>query len=259
MANDQIKRIGIIGYGTIGSYLVRKIGLEKDLSVVFVYDVLKEKLSALPPSLVIPSLEEAPERKPDLVVEAAGQAWVKQHAASFLEFTDLLIVSVGAFAERGLQERLETVGEAHRTRYYISHGAIIGLDGVRDGREIIERVEITTVRPQEGYGLQERISKRTILYEGPTRKACELFPHNVNVHASLALHGLGFDRTHSTVIADPESKVMKHRIEIKGRGLEWHIDVESKPLGERTGAYVPESIFQTVKRICFQKFGMNLI
>ena len=253
------KRIGIVGYGTIGSYLYKKIGEERDLSIAFVCDVVKEKLSTLPSSLLIPSLEDARERKPDLVVEAAGQAWVKQHAASFLEFTDLLIVSVGAFAERELQERLETVAEAHQTRYYISHGAIIGLDGVRDGKEMIEQVEITTVRPQEGYGLQETLSKRTVLYEGSTRKACELFPHNVNVHASLALHGLGFDRTHSTVIADPESKVMKHRIDIKGRGLEWHIDVESKPLGERTGAYVPESIFQTIKRICLQKYGMNFI
>ncbi|MDI7258799.1 MAG: DUF108 domain-containing protein [Thermodesulfobacteriota bacterium] len=255
----MIKRIGIIGYGTIGSYLVRKISLEKDLSIAFVCDVVKEKLSALPPSLVIPSLEEARERKPDLIVEVAGQAWVKQHAASILEFADLFIASAGAFAERGLQERLEAVAEAHRTRYYISHGAIIGLDGVRDGREIIEEVEITTIRPQEGYGLKERLSKRTILYEGPTRKACELFPHNVNIHASLALHGLGFDRTHSTVVADPDARMMHNFLEIKGRGLEWRIEIESKPLEERTGAYVPESIFQTVKRICLQKYGMNLI
>lgn len=255
----MIKKIGIIGYGTIGSYLFKKISLEKDLSIVFVCDVVKEKLSGVPPTLVISSLEEARERKPDLVVEVAGQTWVKQHAASILEFADLFVISVGALAEEGLQERLESVAEAHRTHYYVSHGAIVGLDGVRDGREIIERVEITTIRPQEGYGLKERLSKRTVLYEGPTRKACELFPHNVNVHASLALHGLGFDRTRSTVVADPESKVMKHHIEISGPGLEWHIDVESKPLGERTGAYVPESIFQTVKRICFQKYGMNLI
>ena len=97
----MIKRIGIIGYGTIGSYLVRKIGLEKDLSVGFVFDVVKEKLSALPPSLVIASLEDARERKPDLVVEVAGQEWVKQNASVVLEFADLFIASAGAFVSQG--------------------------------------------------------------------------------------------------------------------------------------------------------------
>lgn len=253
------KRVGIIGYGTIGSYLYKRIREEKDLAVEFVCDVVKEKTLTLPPFLVVTSLEEARARGADLIVEVAGQEWVKRYGSVVLEFSDLFIASAGAFAEPGLQERLESVAQAHRTRFYVSHGAIIGLDGVRDGREVIEEVKITTVRPQEGYGLKERLSKRIILYEGPTRKACQLFPHNVNIHASLALHGLGFDRTHSTVVADPESKVMKHHIEIRGQGLKWQIEVESKPLGDRTGAYVPESIFQTVKRICLQKYGMNLI
>jgi len=253
------KRIGIIGYGTIGSYLVRKIGLEKDLSIAFVCDVVQEKTLALPPSLVITSLEEARARRPDLIVEVAGQEWVKRYGSVVLEFSDLFIASAGAFAEEGLQEQLDAVCEANRTRYYISHGAIIGLDGVRDGREIIEEVKITTIRPQEGYGLKERLTQRTVLYEGPSRKACELFPHNVNIHASLALHGLGFDRTHSIVVADPDARVMRHLLQIKGRGFEWRIEIESKPLRERTGAYVPESIFQTVKRICSRKYGINLI
>jgi aspartate dehydrogenase len=253
------KRIGIIGYGTIGSYLFKKISQEAGLEVAFVSEVVQEKLSGLPSSLIVNSLEEARRKDPDLIVEVAGQEWVKRYGSVVLEFSDLLVASAGALVDVGLQEQLENVAQANRTQFYVSHGAIIGLDGVRDGREMIEEVRITTVRPQEGYGLKERLSKRTILYEGPTRMACQLFPHNVNIHASLALHGLGFDRTHSTVVADPESKVMKHSIEIKGWGFEWHINVESKPLGERTGTYVPESIFQTVKRICSKKYGMNLI
>jgi aspartate dehydrogenase len=255
----MVKKIGIVGYGTIGSYLYRKIGNEDDLRVEFVHDIDKSKLAGLASSLVINSIEEARERRPDLVVEVASSEWVKHFASVVLTFSDLLVVSVAAFAEEGLQEKLDAVAKANRTRYYISHGAIIGLDGVRDGREIIEEVKITTIRPQEGYGLKENISVKTVLYDGPTRKACQLFPKNVNIHASLALYGLGFDKTHSTVIADPESRVMRHIIEVKGRGLAWTIDVQAKPLGERTGAYAPESVFQTVKRICAQGYGKQLV
>jgi len=257
--------IGIVGYGTIGSYLVSKINEDKDLYVEFVYDVDKDKLSNLDASLVLGSLEEARERKADLIVEVSNPEWVRSYAPFVLEFADLLIASVGAFAEKGLKERLDAVAKANKTHFYISHGGIIGLDGVRDGRDLLEDVRITTIRPQEGYhhtGIKEKISKKTILYEGSVRKACELFPRDVNIFASLALHGIGFDKTHSSVIVDPNARVMRHIIEIKGRGLAWKIEVQTKPKRTATkvkGYYVPESFFQTVKQICSQHYGAVLM
>lgn len=136
----MVKKIGIVGYGTIGSYLFKRFDKEKDLSVEFVCDMDRGKLSHLDPSLVIDSMEEARGRKPDLIVEVASSEWVKSFAPAVLEFTDLFIVSVAALAEEELQERLDAVSKAHKTQYYISYGAIIGLDGVRDGKEIIEEV-----------------------------------------------------------------------------------------------------------------------
>ena len=253
------QRIGIVGHGIRGSYLVRKIDESEDLSLAFVHDVDRCKLSGLPQSLVLNSIEEAKERRADIIVEVASSELVHKFAHVILQFTDLLIVSVAALAEKGLKEKLDTIAKANKTHYYISHGAIVGLDGVRDGKEIIQDVKITTIRPQEGYGLKKRVTERTVLYEGPTRRACQLFPRNVNIHASLALHGLGFDKTYSTVIADPGTRMMRHIIEVKGHGFKWKIDVRGKPLGERTAAYVPESIFQTIKRICTQEYGMKLV
>jgi aspartate dehydrogenase len=195
----------------------------------------------------------------DLIVEVVSSEWVGRYAPFVLEFSDLLIASVVAFAEEGLKERLDAVAKVHKTHYYVSHGGIIGLDGVRDGSEIIDKVRITTIRPQEGYGLKERISKRTVLYEGTARKACQLYPRNVNIHASLALHGLGFDKTHSTVIADPAARIFRHIIEVEGQGLAWKIDVQSRSLGGKYGPYVAESFFQTIKRICTEEPGMKLV
>jgi aspartate dehydrogenase len=253
------KKIGIIGFGAIGSQLFEKITEDPDLSVSFVFDKDQNKTTSLDSSLLPGSFEEVQQRDVDLIVEVVSPNWVSKYAPFVLTFSDLLIVSVAALATRGLQEKLDAVAHNHKTRFFISHGAIIGLDGIRDGRKILEEVKITTIRPQEGYGLKEKLSERKTLYDGPTRKACSLFPHNVNIHASLALHGLGFDRTHSTVIADPEALFMEHCIEVKGKGFRWNIKVQGKPMGSRNSVYVPESVFQTVKRICSQNYGMRLV
>ena len=254
----MLKKIGIVGYGVIGSYLFQRVNEDKNLAVAFVHDVDEEKLTGLEPSLRLSSIEGARDRGADLIVEVAGLEWVHHSASRVLEFCDLLIATVAAFTKDGFQKKLDAVAQANRTRYYISHGAIIGLDGVKDGREIIDEVKITS----DGY-LFDKFNKepctRSILYEGPTRKACELFPKYVNIHASLALHGLGFDKTQSAVIADSQAHIMRHTIEVKGQGLDWRIDIKGKQLGSKTAAYSAESIFQTAKRICMQGYGMNLV
>ena len=256
---EIVKRIGIIGYGHIGRYLVGKINDDRDLCVEFVHDVDKGKLSGLDPSLLLHSIEEAKERRADLVVEVTSSEWVSKFAPFVLEFADLLIVSVAALAKEGLKEKLDSIAKANKTNYYIPHGAILGLDGIKDAKAIIEEVKITTTRPLVRYGLKEKISKKTVLYEGSVRKACQLFPRTINIHASLALHGLGFDKTHCTVIADPGSRVRSHVIEVKGPGLAWKIDIQSLPVGGKYGPYTTEGIFQTVRRICTHEYGMKLI
>ena len=258
------KRVGIVGYGLLGSYLVRKLNGEKEIDIAFVYDVDRNKLKDLDPSLVIKSLAEAPSRRPDLVVEMVNSEWVSENAAFVLEFSDLLIASVSAFADEKLNEKLDSVAELNRRRYYISHGAIAGLDGIRDGKEIIKEVKITTIRPEHGYFdlkdiIKKKMKARTVIYEGPVRKACRLFPKNVNLFATVAIHGLGFDQTQCAIVVDPEIDIIQHFIEVKGQGLRWKIEVQAIPIGYRKKVYVPESFFQTVRRICSEKYGEVLI
>jgi aspartate dehydrogenase len=72
------------------------------------------------------------------------------------------------------------------------------------------------------------------------------------------LTGLGFEKTRSKIVADPGTKSMTHVIDVIGKGLRWKIEVESLPVGEVTGAYTPESIYQTLKRICVSGEGFRL-
>ena len=72
--------------------------------------------------------------------------------------------------------------------------------------------------------------------------------------------GLGFDRTRSKIIADPNAKMMSHVIEVTGAGLRWKMQVESVPAGAGSvsGLYTPESAYQTAKRICLEDAGFQL-
>jgi aspartate dehydrogenase len=149
--------------------------------------------------------------------------------------------------------------EAENRRIFIPHGAVLGLDGLHDGRQIINAVSITTVKHPRNLGLEDQaIREPETIYEGPTRGACDAFPRNVNVHAAVALAGLGFDRTISKIVADPGTDRMAHKIQVKGQGLQWKINIESFASGEVTGSYTPESVFQTVRRLCMDNLGYRL-
>ena len=89
------------------------------------------------------------------------------------------------------------------------------------------------------------IQAETILYEGPTRGVCPKFPRNVNTHATLALGGIGFERTHSTLIADPALNAAVMEIYARGGG----VDLEMKRSEEITGvsgASTPWSVLQSI-------------
>jgi aspartate dehydrogenase len=97
-----------------------------------------------------------------------------------------------------------------------------------------------------------------VIYDGPTRDACSLFPRNVNVHACVALCGIGFDRTHSVIIADPATKKMAHSIEVKGDGLEWKVEIAATAGGGVTSIYTPISGISTVRRVLARDYDIVL-
>lgn len=254
------KRIGIIGFGVIGSYLFNKIKKEGEMDVAFVCEEDRLKTSVLDPSLLLDSFDDFRKTQVDLVVEAALPQVVKNFGMQIVMKADFLILSLTSLAEETFRQELEKAAKVSRRRIYFPHGAILGLDGIYDGREVIEKVQITTFKSPKSLGLKsEEVTKPVVCYEGPTKEACRQFPRNVNVHASLALAGLGFEKTHSRIVADPNTKSMTHVIEVTGKGLRWKMEIESVALGGVTGAYTPESIFQTVKRICTEEGGLRLV
>lgn len=254
------KQIALIGFGTIGQYLFQKLSTRDDVKLTCVYEANQETLKKVPDNLAVSSPEEFGKLlaagKIDLVVETATQQAVKDLAPMILEYADMVVFSTTAFADEQFETKaLELCNKFSKT-IYIPHGAILGLDGIRDGREKLESVMITTTKKPINLGRTD--TKRTVLFEGPTRAACTLYPRNVNVHASIALAGLGFDKTQSRIVADPASEGNAHIIEIVAEGVKFKIEVCSIPLGLVTGAYTPVSAYNSVSKL-LAKNGFSII
>lgn len=253
------RSIGLIGFGLIGQYIYKQCAHEQRLVVDFVFDADPGKTAALPSAQRVQSIETLAQRSVDLVVEAAHPAAVKALGEVIVQRSDLLVFSMTALADDQFRGQLEACARRSNRRIWFPHGAVLGLDGIFDGRKFIDTVEITTVKHPRNLGLTDAaMDEPEVMYQGSTRGACGRFPRNVNVHAAVALAGIGFDDTVSKIVADPHTDRMRHRIEVTGTGLAWTIDIESRSVGAVTGSYTPESAYQTVRRLGEHRPGLRL-
>lgn len=243
------KTIGIIGAGVIGRKLFDYVnGLDgTEVAYVLVSDREKYAGDTVLAPFVIDDAVRALERRADLVLESATPALLSQLGPDILAHSDLCGFSCSALADSAVDEAMHAAANRSGRRFFVPHGAVLGLDGLCDGREQIEEVVITTTK--SGASLGQAADARGVLFEGTTREACARFPRNVNVHAAIAFAGIGFDRTRSIVVADPDTKAMRHHIVVSGKGLEWEISVSSQSLGGVTGSYTPASAIGSLKRI----------
>jgi len=242
------KRIGLVGCGTIGSRIARKIREESLAAIDFVADLDPGRAGAAAPgSEVLTDLARISGRRVDLVIEAANADVVRAIALDVLARSDFLPFTLTALHDDDFREAVRARCREAGTRLIVPHGGVLGLDGVYDGRSVIREVTFKTTKHPRNLGLDP--DRSGVVYDGPTRGACIELPRNVNVHAAFALMGVGFDRQRSIVVADPGSREMRHEITVTGDGIEWRFSIASVPSGEVTGSYTPESAASTVARV----------
>lgn len=229
-------RIGILGCGTIGLELASAV---EDGTIPWplagVYDRNQDRATTLAEEFpvderpaVATDLEELTATA-DLIVETAGQGAVQEMAVPILEAgCDLMLLSVGALADKDLRESILRTANAQDATVHAPSGAIAGIDAIKAAALTgeLESVALRTRKNPAGLAgapyIEENdvdldgMTEETVVFEGTATEAAAAFPSNINVAVSLSLAGIGTEATTVTIVADPEEENNVHRIEAGG-------------------------------------------
>ncbi len=224
-----MKRVALIGYGAIATSAARMLPRhgEGRLTLVGVLarpgreSIARERLGDVP---VVARVEDVLVAKPDIVAECAGHGALAVHGAAVLGAgVDLVVASTGALADDALMQSLRRA--ARHARILVPAGAVGGIDALAAMRlGGLDSVRYRSIKPpaawrgtpaEQAIDL-DRLAAPTVAYRGFAREAARLFPKNANVAATIALAGIGFERTEVEIVADPAARHNVHEIEAAG-------------------------------------------
>ena len=242
-------RLAIIGFGAIGQELARVLQADGNLQITQIVTTPRSTAQArsvaarlAPHALVSNEIAMSPGDGPDLVAECAGHAAIAAHVIPALQAgIPCVVASVGALAEPGLYARLEDAAMHGQARVQLISGAIGGLDALAAARiGGLDRVLYTGRKPPRSWQgtPAERVCALSqlvapcVVFEGSARDAATAFPKNANVAATVALAGLGLDRTEVELVADPGVERNIHRLQ--AWGAFGHLDLRMENLALST-------------------------
>ena len=249
-------RIGLIGFGHLGRSIYERIAAEPGLGIeiAFVWNRSADKLADVPTDLQLASLDEAADRTPDLIIEVAHPGITRDHGARFLEHADYLPLSVSALVDDALYKRLSDTASAHGTRLLIPHGALMGVDNLRESREIWREVSVTFEKHPAAIDFSESgidggaLTERGTVFEGTAREIGALFPRNVNTMVTCALATVGLDQCRARLIADPALDVGIAIVEAQGTDGSSLTMRKEQPMAGVSGTEMFASIFGSILR-----------
>lgn len=246
------KNISIIGCGAIGSEVALSVDrmMIENVTISSFLDIkpenaeiLKSKLSNNNP-IVFNNFSDYIKsdtlKDVDLVVEAASQNALTSYLNPIILLKkDILVMSVGAFANPDFFSQVIKNVEKNDINLYVPSGAIAGIDAIKSVRNSISYVTLTTTKNPDSLKdspffkktnlTLDSIKKRTLIFEGSAIEAVQNFPANVNVAALLGLASIGVEKTKVNVIADPSLRINKHEIKVIGKFGELIVRVKNVP------------------------------
>jgi aspartate dehydrogenase len=257
-------RVGLAGLGAIGLDVARRL-IDGDvqwlvLTAVAVRDVSKAR-RALPQigDMIALRTATALAEDCDVVVECLPPVLFRDVAIAAIDKGRLFMpLSVAQLLQNGdLIERAKDKG----ARILVPSGALLGFDAVRAAAEgTIHSVDMVTRKPPAGLEGAPYLTARGIslqgltgalkVFHGSAREGALGFPTNVNVAAALSLAGIGPDRTHLEIWADPAVTRNTHSITVDADSVRFTMTIENVPSeNPRTGKVVALSTIAALRAL----------
>ncbi len=249
-------RIGLLGFGYIGRQVYRRIVGAPDfgLDIAFVHNRSEAALSEVPSALRLHDLADLAGFAPDLVVEMAHPVYTHRWGEQILASASYLPLSVTALADDALRARLIATAGASGTTLAVAHGALMGLDSLREWRHAWSEVTISFSKHPSNIDFSETgidprsIVAETVLYDGPARGIASLYPRNVNTMITCALATVGLDRCRARLVASPALRMAIAEVVAKGSDGSLLSMRKEQPVSGVSGTEMFESQFASILR-----------
>lgn len=240
------KKLALVGCGELGTVIAKawKDGLLEEYEFVGATSrtmASAEKIAALTGCRACKDIDELLELKPDFVAEVAAPQSVKDIGKKVLSSgSNLVVLSMGAFADSALFEELKETARANDVKLYLASGVIGGFDALRTialmsqakGQKAVSGIS-THKGPASLKGtpiFTEQLmedTEETEVFSGNAKEAIALFPTKVNVAVATALASTGPEITGVTITSVPGFVGDDHKITMETEGIKAVVDIYS--------------------------------
>lgn len=253
-------RVGLIGYGGIGQEVARLVEKRFAEDILLVGALVQRvALDRFPGPPLMTTCSALLAEHPQIVVEVAGHAGLREHGAPILRAgIDLLLVSTGALADDTVMRELLEAAQYGSAQARVVSGAIGALDAIASLSlgENMSHVLHTLRKPPKALLTSADASKLTTereVFHGTARQAVLQFPEFLNVAAAVALASKGFDHTEVRVIADPTVEQSVHEVLAEGAFGRLRFEVNYAPTVAPASPYATQLVAQSIVRTLRQR------
>ncbi|KAM8844009.1 aspartate dehydrogenase domain-containing protein isoform 1-T1 [Spinachia spinachia] len=211
------QRVGVVGYGHLGQYLVERILKDGDalgLTLAFVWNRNCEKLKGfVPDELILGDLSSFADRRCDVVVEVCHPQIVKEFGSFFLSRSHFMVGSPSALSDPDLNQKLQQSARRHSRTLYVPSGALWGGQDIQRMSDSgsLTALFIRMSKHPSCFRLTGDVPSdwteeegRRVLFRGSVAELCPLAPNNVNTMAAAAVAAgtLGFAGVQGEIVSD---------------------------------------------------------
>lgn len=182
-------------------------------------------------------IQELMALKPDFIAEAASPQAVRDYAETILKGgSNLVVLTIGAFADAAFFNRVKETATEHNQKVYIASGAVGGFDVLRTAALMSPIKATMTSKKSLRSLLYTPLFKEDLLnitepeqvFTGNTKEAIEMLPFHFNVAVATALASAGPEQTTLNIDAVPNFIGDEYKIEIQGEEVQTDLNIYSR-------------------------------